>query len=88
MTRIFRVLGQTEMMTLEKADATPLQKCSIELQEIGGQFEDKFLAVMLGTMATLRFEVGQLVVAKLRFNTHMYGDQRYQDITVNDIVRL
>ncbi len=88
MTRIFKVIGQTEKKTLERADATPLEKCTIELQEIGGQFEDKFLAAMLGSLASLRFEAGQMVVAKLRFNTHLHGDQKYQDITVSDITRL
>lgn len=43
---------------------------------------------MLGKDAQLRFYAGEVVVVKLRFQTHEYQGQVYQDILVQDIEKM
>ena len=43
---------------------------------------------MFGEQARVRFPAGELVAAVLRFTTREYNGQMYQDVTVNEIVRL
>ncbi len=88
MKSIFKVIRQGEAFAIAKQDGTQTQKCNILLQELGGKFENEYIAVMLGNMASLKFYEGDLVAAKLRFATHEYGEQVYQDITVQEIVKL
>ena len=62
--------------------------CHIVLQELGGKYENSYVATMFGEQARRRFEAGELVAAALRFTTREYNGQMYQDVTVNEIVRL
>lgn len=43
---------------------------------------------MLGKDAQLRFYAGEVVVVRLRFQTHEYQGQVYQDILVQDIEKI
>lgn len=90
MTQIFKVIRQGEAYQVDsqKSESGKISKCNIVLQEFGGKFENQYVAVMLGNTANLRFYEGDVVVAKLRFQTHEYGEQVFQDITVQDIQRL
>ena len=72
----------------QKSENGKLAKCNIVLQEFGGKFENQFAAVMLGKDAQLRFYAGEVVVVKLRFQTHEYQGQVYQDILVQDIEKI
>lgn len=63
-------------------------KCNIVLQELGGKFEDSYVAAMLGQLASCKFYAGELVYAVLRFQTREYNGQVFQDIVVVDIVKL
>ena len=62
--------------------------CHIVLQELGGKYENSYVATMFGEQARGRFIAGELVAAALRFTTREYNGQMYQDVTVNEIVRL
>ena len=62
--------------------------CHIVLQELGGKYENSYVATMFGEQARVRFPTGELVAAVLRFTTREYNGQMYQDVTVNEIVRL
>jgi len=65
-----------------------LPKCNIVLQEIGGKYENSYVATILGEQAKMRFSKDDLVVAALRFSTREYNGQVYQDIVVNEIIKI
>ena len=90
MTQIFKVIqqGETRLVDSQKTESGKISKCTIVLQEFGGKFENKYVAVMLGNTANLRFYEGDIVVARLRFQTYDYGEQVFQDITVQEIQNL
>ena len=72
----------------QKAEGGQLSKCSIVLQELGGKFENSYVATVLGEQAKMRFAKDELVVASLRFSTREYNGQVYQDIVVNEIIKI
>ena len=65
-----------------------MSKCSIVLQEWGGKYENSYVATVLGEQAKMRFVKDELVVASLRFSTREYNGQVYQDIVVNEIIKI
>ena len=90
MKTFFRVMAQSDTFTVssQKAEGGQISKCNIVLQELGGKFENSYVATILGEQAKTRFELNDLVVASLRFSTREYNGQVYQDIMVNEIVKL
>ena len=90
-TKILKVVRQGEAFSVQssKQESGQLQKCNIVLRELGGgKFENEFVASMLGNLAGCRFYEGDLVVATLRFSTHEYQGQTFQEILATDIVKL
>ena len=89
-TNFYRVLAQSEVTAVpsQKAEGGQLSKCSIVLRALGGKFEDSYIATILGDQANMRFAKDELVAASLRFSTREYNGQVYQDIVVNEIVKL
>lgn len=85
-TQIYKVLSQTEAITITKQDGTQTQKSTIVLQELGNQYADSFAAVLVGNQFTL--SQGDLVAAALRCTVHEYAGQYYQDVTVQEIKSL
>ena len=90
MKTFFRVMAQSETFAVpsQKAEGGQTSKCNIVLKKLGGTYEDSFVATILGEQAKTRFELNDLVVASLRFSTREYNGQVYQDIVVNEIVKL
>ena len=90
MKSIFKVIAQSEPFAVQsqKAEGGQISKCNIVLQELGGKFENSYVATILGEQANTRFAKDELVVASLRFSTREYNGQVYQDIMVNEIVKL
>lgn len=86
MKTLFKVVNQSQPSTVQKQDGTSISKCTIVLQEIGGKYENTFVATLLGNAATCRFYPGDYVWAALRFSSREYQGNSYQDITVQDIV--
>ena len=78
MKTFFRVQAQSETFAVpsQKAEGGQISKCNIVLQELGGKYENSYVATILGEQA------------KLRFSTREYNGQVYQDIVVNEIVKL
>jgi hypothetical protein len=72
----------------QKAEGGQISKCNIVLQELGGKYANSYVATVLGEQARVRFEKDDLVAASLRFSTREYNGQVYQDIVVNEIVKL
>ena len=90
MNKFFRIKAQSETFAVpsQKAEGGQISKCNIVLQELGGKFENSYVATILGEQAKMRFVKDELVVASLRFSTREYNGQVYQDIVVNEIVKL
>ena len=89
-TKILKVMAQTEPVYVpsKKTDNGQLAKCYIRLRELGGDYEDEYICAMFGTLATCRFDVGKTVAATLRFSTHEYQGQAYQEVLATEIVKL
>ena len=90
MKKFFRVIAQSEPFAVQsqKAEGGQISKCNIVLQELGGKFENSYVATILGEQANMRFAKDELVVASLRFSTREYNGQVYQDILISEIVKL
>ena len=89
-TKILRVVRQGEAFGVQssKSESGTIQKCNIVLRELGGKFENEFVCAMLGSLAACRFYEGDVVAATLRFSTHEYQNQVFQEILCTDIVKL
>jgi hypothetical protein len=89
-TKILKVVRQGEAFSVQssKSDSGTIQKCNIVLREMGGKFENEYVCAMLGNLAACRFYEGDVVAATLRFSTHEYQNQVFQEILVTDIVKL
>ena len=73
----------------QKSESGQIQKCNIVLRELGGsKYENEFVCSMLGNLAECRFYEGDVVAATLRFSTHEYQGQVFQEILATDIVKL
>ena len=89
-TKILKVVQQGEAYAVQsqKAEGGQTMKCSIVLQELGGKFENEYVATMLGNVAQCRFCQGDVVAATLKFSKREYNGQVYQDILVTDIQKV
>ena len=90
-TRILKVVRQGDAFSVQsaKADGGQIQKCNIVLKELGGsKFENEYVCAMLGNLAACRFYEGDVVIATLRFSTHEYQGQTFQEILCTDLVKV
>ena len=90
MKKIFKVVAQSDTFAVpsQKAEGGQVNKCNIILQDVGGKYENSYVAAVLGEQANIRFMRDDLVVASLRFSTREYNGQTYQDIVVTDIIKI
>jgi hypothetical protein len=90
MKQIFKVVAQSDTFAVpsQKAEGGQVNKCNIILQDIGGKYENSYVAAVLGEQANIRFMRDDLVVASLRFSTREYNGQTYQDIVVTEIIKI
>lgn len=89
--RILKVVRQGEPFSVQsaKAEGGQIQKCNIVLRELGGgKYENEFVCAMLGNLAACRFYEGDVVVATLRFSTHEYQGQAYQEVLATEILKI
>ena len=90
-TKILKVVRQGEAFSVQssKQEGGQIQKCNIVLREMGGgKFENEYVCAMLGNLAACRFDEGDVVLATLRFSTHEYQGQTFQEILATDIVKI
>ncbi len=87
--KLYRVVQQGEAFAVQSQNAGggQLMKCNIILQEMGGKYENQYVAAMLGNLAHCRFYPGDMVVATLRFTTHQFEDRVFQDVLVTDLYK-
>ena len=72
-----------------KAETGEILKCNIVLRELGGsKYENEYVCAMLGNLAACRFYEGDVVAATLRFSTHEYQGQVFQEVLCTDIVKI
>lgn len=86
-----KVVRQGEAFSVQssKQESGQIQKCSIVLRELGGgKYENEYACTMLGNLAGCRFYEGDVVVATMRFSTHEYQGQTFQEIIVTDLVKI
>ena len=89
--KILKVVRQGEAFGVQsaKAESGTIQKCNIVLREMGGgKFENEYVCAMLGNQAACRFYEGDVVAATLRFSTHEYQGQTFQEILATDVVKI
>ena len=90
MRNFFRVKSQSDTFFVQsqKAEGGQVSMCNVVLQELGGKFENSYVATIFGEQARTRFDRDDLVAASLRFSTREYNGQTFQDIVVNEIVKI
>ena len=88
--KILKVVRQGEAFSVQstKSESGAIQKCNIVLKELGSKFENEYVCAMLGNLAACRFYEGDIVIATLRFSTHEYQGQTFQEILATDIVKI
>ena len=89
--KILKVVRQGEAFSVQsqKAESGQIQKCNIVLKELGGsKFENEYACSMLGNLAGCRFYDGDVVVATMRFSTHEYQGQTFQEVLATDVVKM
>ena len=89
--KILRVVRQGEAFSVQstKSESGQIKKCNIVLRELGGsKFENEYVCTMLGNLAGCKFYEGDLVIATMRFSTHEYQGQTFQEILATDIVKV
>ncbi len=86
-TKILKVVKCGELFSVksEKSENGLLNKRNLVLKELGGKFENEYVASVLGNAASLAFAENELVAVTLRFQCREYNGQAFQDITVTDI---
>ena len=90
-TKILKVVRQGEAFSVQSAkqENGQIRKCNIVLRELGGsKFENEYVCAMLGNLAGCRFYEDDVVLATLRFSTHEYQGQTFQEVLATDIVKM
>ena len=89
-TKILKVVRQGEAFSVQssKQESGQIQKCNIVLKELGGKFENEYACTMLGNLAGCKFYEGDVVAATLRFSTHEYQGQTFQEILATDLIKV
>ena len=90
MIGIFNLMAQSDTFAVpsQKAEGGQVNKCNIILQDVGGKYENSYVAAVLGEQANIRIMRDDLVEASLRFSTREYNGQTYQDIVVTEIIKI
>lgn len=90
-TKILRVVRQGEAFSVpsQKQESGQIKKCSIVLREMGGsKFENEYACSMLGNLAQCKFYENDVVAATLKFSTHEYQGQTFQEVLVTDVQKI
>lgn len=89
-TMILRVVSQGTVSYIpsRKVEGGQLAKCYIRLRELGGSNANEYVCTMFGNLALCVFHEGDVVAASLRFRAQESGGNFYQDVTINEMVKL
>ena len=88
-TMILRVVkcGKCFTVKSEKSEGGVLNKRTLVLQELGGKFEPTYVVSVLGNLATVQFDEGDIVIATLRFQSREYNGQVFMDVVATELIR-
>ena len=87
MKKLFRVMAQTQVVSVPaKEDGTQTSKCTLMLQELGGKYENTFAVTVFGNAAQCQYQAGEILYGVLRFQTHEYNGQWYQDTVAKELL--
>ena len=88
-TMILRVVKCGECFTVksEKSEDGVLNKRTLVLQELGGKYEPTYVVSVLGNLATVQFDEGDIVIATLRFQSREYNGQVFMDVVATELIR-
>ena len=88
-TMILRVVKCGECFTVksEKSEGGVLNKRTLVLQELGGKYEPTYVVSVLGNLATVQFDEGDIVIATLRFQSREYNGQVFMDVVATELIR-
>ena len=87
--QILRVVkcGECFSVKSEKTEGGMLNKRTLVLQELGGKYEPTYVVSVLGSLATLEFQEGDLVIATLRFSSREYNGQMFMDVVATELIK-
>ena len=87
--QILRVVkcGECFSVKSEKSEGGMLNKRTLVLQELGGKYEPTYVVSVLGPLATLEFQEGDLVIATLRFSSREYNGQMFMDVVATELIK-
>ena len=87
--QILRVVkcGECFSVKSEKSEGGMLNKRTLLLQELGGKYEPTYVVSVLGSLATLEFQEGDLVIATLRFSSREYNGQMFMDVVATELIK-
>lgn len=81
--------GDVSYVASQKAENGQLAMCIVRLREFGGgKYDNEYVCTMFGNLTQRKFHKNDLVVASLRFQVHEVGEKCYQEVIVNDIVKI
>jgi hypothetical protein len=87
MKKLFRVVAQTPVVSVPaKEDGTQTSKCTLMLQELGGKYENSYAVTVFGNAALCQYPPGEILYGVLRFQTHEYNGQWYQDTVAKELL--
>ena len=86
---ILRVMKCGECFTVksEKSEGGVLNKRTLVLQELGGKYEPTYVVSVLGNLATVQFDEGDIVIATLRFQSREYNGQVFMDVVATELIK-
>lgn len=85
---ICRVVSQTQKVSITTQKGDQMSKCNIRLKCVGGPFADEFWCSILGPQADFEFQSGELVAVVLKHTIHENNGNLFNDVTVNEIVKV
>ena len=74
-------------MKSEKSEGGVLNKRTLVLQELGGKYEPTYVVSVLGNLATVQFDEGDIVIATLRFQSREYNGQVFMDVVATELIK-
>ena len=85
MEKIFRVEKSGELFSVG-TKSTP--KRMLVIEGLGGKRKARFVVNVLGTLAQVELQPGDVIAGKLMFDTFEYDGRTLQDITLIDFVKM
>ena len=64
-----------------------LNKRTLVLQELGGKYENSYVVSVLGNLASIQFNEGDIVIATLRFQSREYNGQAFMDVIATELIK-